>query len=551
MDLLAYCRYSSENQRDGYSIEAQVRAIKEWAAREGHTIRKFYIDEAKSGTTDDREEFQKMIAESAGSGCKGIVVHKLDRFARDRYASAVYRHKLKENGLRVISVLEPLDDSPESIMMEAVLEGMAEYYSRNLSREVRKGQKEAALKAQHVTGPVPYGYRVDEHHRYVVVPEEAAVIREIFRRLDGGESIADVTRWAVTHGIKTHKGTLFNELAITRLTQQPILVGRFSYGVNSKDGQPPIIIENAVEPILEPSIFWRQYEKTTARKKGPRSRLKEEEYLLTGYLYCEYCGSHLYGFKSKSTFPLKSGKVQTYEKYSYRCATKGSRGSASRRLDPEYVPAHCDLKNIEKFALEEFVFGAINYCLFSGDTSDWIVAEMLVRSKKKKPADQKKIDGYKSELEKIKKQRDRLLDLYLSDGLSKEAYSAKADELNARAEFLDREINRLSPDVPVGLTAEDVRKRLTSFIESANADSPEYKKRLLATYVERITVSNERICIYFKFPIPGLGDKLEKDFGDYFVRKNSNTPLFVYLRTEFPRSAILTMNFSSMRVFFE
>ena len=175
---------------------------------------------------------------------------------------------------------------------------------RNLSREVRKGQKEAALKAQHVTGPVPYGYRVDEHHRYVVVPEEAAVIREIFRRLDGGESIADVTRWAVTHGIKTHKGTLFNELAITRLTQQPILVGRFSYGVNSKDGQPPIIIENAVEPILEPSVFWRQYEKTTARKKGPRSRLKEEEYLLTGYLYCEYCGSHLYGFKSKSTFPL-------------------------------------------------------------------------------------------------------------------------------------------------------------------------------------------------------------------------------------------------------
>jgi len=138
MDLLAYCRYSSENQRDGYSIEAQVRAIKEWAAREGHTIRKFYIDEAKSGTTDDREEFQKMIAESAGSGCKGVVVHKLDRFARDRYASAVYRHKLKENGLRVISVLEPLDDSPESIMMEAVLEGFERLNGHNkLKSELR------------------------------------------------------------------------------------------------------------------------------------------------------------------------------------------------------------------------------------------------------------------------------------------------------------------------------------------------------------------------------------------------------------------------------
>ena len=524
MDLLAYCRYSSENQRDGYSIEAQVRAIKEWAAREGHTVKKFYIDEARSGTTDDREEFQKMIAESAGSGCKGVVVHKLDRFARDRYASAVYRHKLKENGLRVISVLEPLDDSPESIMMEAVLEGMAEYYSRNLSREVRKGQKEAALKAQHVTGPVPYGYRVDEHHRYVVVPEEAAVIREIFRRLDGGESIADVARWAVAHNVKTHKGKVFNELAITRLTQQPILVGRFSYGVNSKDGAEPIIIENAVEPILEPSLFWRQYEKTTARKKGPRARLKEEVYLLTGYLFCEYCGSHLYGFKSKSTFPLKSGKMQIYEKYSYRCATKGSRGSASRRLDADYVPPHCDLKNIEKFALEEFVFEAINRCLFTGNTSDWIVAEMLVRSKKKNPTDQKKIDGYKSEIAKLGRQRDKLLDLYLSDGISKEAYSAKADELNNRAEFLETEIARLSPEVPDDLTADEVRRRLNAFVESANADSPEYKKRLLSAYVKRITVSNERIVIYFKFPVPGLGETVEKEFGDYFVRKKSDRP---------------------------
>lgn len=524
MDLLAYCRYSSEAQRDGYSIEAQVRAINEWAAREGHTIRKFYIDEARSGTNDNREEFQKMIADSARSGCNGVVVHKLDRFARDRYDSAIYRHKLKENGLRVISVLEPLDDSPESIMMEAVLEGMAEYYSRNLSREVRKGQKEAALKAQHVTGPIPYGYRVDENHHYQIVPEEAAVIREIFRKLDGGQSIADVTRWAVGRGIKTHKGTLFNELAITRLTQQPILVGRFSYGVNSKEGQPPIIIENAVDPILEPDIFWRQYEKTTARKKGPRSRLKEEDYLLTGYLYCEYCGSHLYGFKSKSTFPLKSGKIQTYEKYFYRCATKGSRGSASRRLDPNYNPPHCNLKNIEKSALEEFVFEAINHCLFTGNTSDWIVAEMLVRSKKKKPVDQKMVDGYKSELLKLKKQRDRLLDLYLSEGLSKDAYSAKADELNARADFLERELSRLSPAVPANLTAEEVRKRLASFTESANADSPEYKKRLLATYVDRITVSNERIVIYFKFLIPGLGEKIEKEFEDHFVRNKSKTP---------------------------
>lgn len=529
MVVVGYCRFSSEAQRDGYSIEAQVRAIKEWAEREGHVVKKFYIDEAKSGTNDNREDFQNMIADSADGSFKAVVVHKLDRFARDRYDSAIYRHKLKEHGVRVMSVLEPLDDSPESIMMEAVLEGMAEYYSRNLSREVRKGQKEAALKAQHVTGPIPYGFRVDANHHYEIIPEEAAVIREIFRRLDGGESIADVTRWAAARGYKTHKGTLFNELAITRLTQQPILAGRFSYGVNSKDGSDPIIIENAIEPIVDPDVFWRQYEKTSARKKGPRSRLKEEDYVLTGYLFCECCGSHLYGFKSRSMFTLKSGELRDYEKRFYRCARKGSRSSQSRRLDPDYSPLCCDLKNLPKEPLEDFVFGAINHFLFSGDTVDWIVAEMLARAKNKKPAENKLVGEYKSELEKIRKQRDRLLDLYLSEAIEKSAYAAKAGELDRREEFLAREVRRLSPVVPESLTVEDVRAKLAGFVESANADSPEYKRRLLATYVDRITVSNERIVIYFKFPVPGLGDKAEKEFGDYFVRKGSKSPKYYAL----------------------
>ena len=93
-----------------------------------------------------------------------------------------------------------------------------------------------------------------------------------------------------------------------------------------------------------------------------------------------------------------------------------------------------------------------------------------------------------------------------------------------REEFLAREVRRLSPVVPESLTVEDVRAKLAGFVESANADSPEYKRRLLATYVDRITVSNERIVIYFKFPVPGLGDKAEKEFGDYFVRKGSKSP---------------------------
>ncbi len=526
MDVVAYCRYSSEAQRDGYSIEAQVRAIKEWAAREGHTVRHFYIDEAKSGTSDNREEFQKMIADAATCTFQAVVVHKLDRFARDRYDSAVYRHKLKEHGVRVVSVLEPLDDSPESVMMEAVLEGMAEYYSRNLSREVRKGQKEAALKGQHTAGLVPYGFALDKDNHYIIVPEEAAVIREIFRKLDAGESIADVARWCVAKGLKTRRGNPIDSYTISRLTANTLLVGRYSFGVNGKHGEPPVVVENAVEPIVDPDVFWRQYNRMQSRQLGPRSRHKEEDYLLTGYLFCEHCGRHLYGFKSKSQYDRKDGK-QFYVKHMYRCSTKGARATPAQRLAPGYVAPKCPLRSIEKNALEDFVIGAIHEVLFSGKTLDWFTAEMLVRAGKRKPVNNEKIATYKAELEKLAKQKERLLDLYLTEGITKPVFASKTHELERREEFIAAELQRLTPGVPVALTADDVKKSLDEFLNSPNADSPEYKKRLLATFVERITVSNERIVIYFKFPIPGAGDSVEKTRSKDFVRKGAKSPILV------------------------
>ncbi|SHH31849.1 Resolvase, N terminal domain [Thermosyntropha lipolytica DSM 11003] len=87
-----------------------------------------------------------------------MIVHKLDRFARNRYDSAFYRRELKKNGVQIVSVTENLDDSPESIILESVLEGMAEYYSRNLAREVMKGMKETAYKCKHTGGRPPLRY---------------------------------------------------------------------------------------------------------------------------------------------------------------------------------------------------------------------------------------------------------------------------------------------------------------------------------------------------------------------------------------------------------
>jgi site-specific DNA recombinase len=151
---VAYTRFSSDNQREE-SIDAQIRAIKEYAARNDAVLVGEYIDKAKSAMTDNRPEFLRMIADSKLGGFDIVLVHKLDRFARNRHDSIGYRMELKRHGVSLVSVLEYLDDeSPESLILESVLEAMAEYYSRNLAREVNKGMKENALNGMHTGGHV-------------------------------------------------------------------------------------------------------------------------------------------------------------------------------------------------------------------------------------------------------------------------------------------------------------------------------------------------------------------------------------------------------------
>ena len=179
----AYARYSSDNQREE-SIEAQLRAIREYAARSGYEIINEYVDEARSATTDNRPAFQQMIADA--DQFKAIIVHKLDRFSRDRYNSAIYRRQLKKKGVSLVSVLDNLDGSPESIILESVLEGMAEYYSRNLAREVMKGLRETAYKCKHTGGIPPLGYDVLPDKSYTINDREAEEVRLIFKMYAAG-----------------------------------------------------------------------------------------------------------------------------------------------------------------------------------------------------------------------------------------------------------------------------------------------------------------------------------------------------------------------------
>ena len=224
-----YARFSSDNQRTE-SIDAQIRAMKKHCQHEHWQVVATYVDEAKSATTDKRPQFQQMIADSAKGTFDIVLVHKLDRFSRNRYDSAIYKKRLKKNQVRLCSVLERIDDnSPESILMESLLDGLNEYYSKNLSRETRKGLTENALQGKSTGGCPPVGFDFDKNNHLVINEHEAEAIRAIFEMYANGYGYTDILNFLHENGYKTKRGTPFLKTSLVTILANEKYAGVYVY----------------------------------------------------------------------------------------------------------------------------------------------------------------------------------------------------------------------------------------------------------------------------------------------------------------------------------
>lgn len=183
-----YARYSSNHQREE-SIEGQLRECNAFAKAQSIDIINTYIDRALSAKTDDRPGFLKMIADSSKQAFDYVIVYQLDRFARNRYDSAFYKMKLKKNGVKVLSAKENITNDPAGIILESVLEGMAEYYSVELAQKVKRGMTENALAARWASGRIPFGYKVDAQKHLIPDPVAGRAVTAIFIRFARGEKL--------------------------------------------------------------------------------------------------------------------------------------------------------------------------------------------------------------------------------------------------------------------------------------------------------------------------------------------------------------------------
>ena len=269
-----YARFSSRNQREA-SIEDQVRACEDEAKRRGDRIVRVYADRARTGTTTaGREEFLRMMGDSKGGDISRIYVYKLDRFARNRYDSATNRHRLSKRGVEVVPVAESIPEGPEGIMLEAMLEGMAEYYSANLSQNVRRGMEGNALKCKH-NGARLYGYDLGADGFYHVNEDEATVVRKMFDMYAGGASCPEIVEALAPY--RTRTGKRFRTSHVMRMLRNEKYAGTYVY----KDHR----VEGGMEAIVSMDRFDEVNAQISAKVKPRRG--KNVRYHLTGKLFDE------------------------------------------------------------------------------------------------------------------------------------------------------------------------------------------------------------------------------------------------------------------------
>ena len=305
-----YARVSSDRQDVDLSVSAQLRALRDYAEKNGYLVAREYVDEAESGRVADRPQFQRMLEEAGrtNSPFQEILVWKFSRFTRKREHAVVYKSMLRRRGIRVVSITEHADDSPTGKLMEAIIESVDEFYSENLAQEVMRGTREAASRGFWVTPHAPYGYKrvfvadgPKKRPKLAFDPPADSVVRRIFLLAGQRKSTLDIAKIFNQEGIASPRGTKWLKTTIHRILTNEVYTGALVWGVTAKDKVPPVRVEDAFPALVSREEYNRvvkvMQDNAPARQHPQRTA---SPYLLSGLAKCAKCRRALIGQEAKS-----------------------------------------------------------------------------------------------------------------------------------------------------------------------------------------------------------------------------------------------------------
>lgn len=479
----AYARFSSDNQREE-SIDAQLRAIHEYCEREDIELVDEFIDRAKSATTDQRPNFQRMIAAAGTTDVDYVIVHKLDRFARNRYDSAIYRRALKLNGVRLISVLERFDDSPESVILQSVLEGFAEYYSKNLAREVQKGMKETALQCKHTGGRPPLGYALNADHTYCVEPIGAAIVRTIFRMYADGHSYSEILR--ALDGARTGSGGHFGKNSLADILRNEKYTGTYIFNRTTskgedgrrnnhaqKDPSEIVRIPGGMPRIIDDET-WNAVQTRLHDARRNAAGTAKRVYLLSGLLICGRCGSAMHGATSYC------GRNKAEYSY-YGCGMRSRSG-------------RCDLPRFSARLLDENVLLAVEKML---SISDEELREIYDRIVERLPLEKPDTSEDRKLLDALQRRLNNLISV---------ASQVPTESIGAEIRAVEQQIQAVTFRIAATPTFSTIPsfETIYAFVRQKldiRKKEPIEQRALLNRLIEKIVVrAPEDFDVYFKIP---------------------------------------------------
>ncbi len=461
-----YARYSSDNQTE-QSIEGQLHVCQQYAQNNDILILDTYIDRAMTGTNDLRPDFQRMIKDSNKRQWDYVLVYKLDRFSRNKYEATIHKHTLKENGVKVLSAMENIPDTPEGIILESLLEGMNQYYSAELSQKVHRGLNESYAKGNFTGGNQIYGYDVKDK-KNIINEEEAEIVKEIFTKFGQGFTGVSIAKDFKNRGVRLKTGHLINDKAVYKIIANTKYNGKVTHNGVTYDNIYPAIIDDAT---------WIQVQEIRNKNRHFHGRKKDKpNYLLSSKLICGYCGRSMVG---------ESGTSHLSSRYNYyNCLTK-------RRYKGD-----CEFKPKKKSQLEELVINT-TWNLLCDDTSISTLANLIYKQHEEACKNNNILKSLINKKQTASKAANNLISA-VEQGIVTEQTKRRLKELETEISQLEFEIAKEKQRAYTFLTKENIEVYLSSIIKG-DIQNIQIQKQIIKTFIREIVVYNHKIVIVYNF----------------------------------------------------
>ncbi|MGN0444196.1 MAG: recombinase family protein, partial [Acutalibacteraceae bacterium] len=458
-----YARYSSHNQRD-VSIEQQVNACRKFAEENEITIIAVYDDHAKSGKTDRRPQFQKMMKAAERGEFDVVIAWKSDRLGRNMLQAMMNESKLDSCGVNCMYIEENFGDTAAGRFAARNMMNVNQFYIENLAENVRRGLYDNAEKCLVTNGLPPFGYKIVDK-KYAIDTEKAVIVQEIFRRVAEGETNMSIARDLNARGIKTQRGGEWGRSSFHVMLSNERYRGIYIYN--------DIRVEGGIPRIIDDQLFYKVQEAVKMNKQGPGSRRAGTDYLLTGKLYCGKCGSPMTGIAGTS----HTGKMHYY----YACTKKRNEKT-------------CDKKNVVKEDIEIAVAKAIREYALNDDSLDNI-SDMILEYNKKQ-AESNEIDILKDRLAENEKATKNILKA-IEAGIFNNTTQDRLLELEAEQEELKRTIKMAEATIVV--TSKEKIIEGLKFFREVDFGNRRALQRLFDTFLVAVYVFDDELKICFSF----------------------------------------------------